>query len=96
LNILWRICPKQELLSHRNLERHATIESCLRRTSVYCSLLDNACNNEFAVVSAATVAMQWLGKHVSTIEAKFSVRSMRRLYNATLLIFCSQIEAVFE
>jgi hypothetical protein len=44
--------------------------------SVYCSLLDNKQqNNEFAAVSAATVAMQLFRKHVSTIEAEFSVRS---------------------
>jgi hypothetical protein len=56
--ILWHICPKQEQLSHRNLERHATIELCLRRMNVCCSLLDNARNNEFAAVSAATVDMK--------------------------------------
>jgi hypothetical protein len=27
--ILWHICPMQEVLSHRNLERHATIELCI-------------------------------------------------------------------
>jgi hypothetical protein len=47
--VLWRIYPKQELLSHRNLEMHATIKLCLKRTSVCCSLLGNSqLNNEFA------------------------------------------------
>jgi hypothetical protein len=84
LNIVWHICPMQELLSHRNFERHETTELCLRSRNVHCSLLGNKqCNNEFSAVSAATVAMQWFGKHVSTIQAEFSVRSARRLYNMT-------------
>jgi hypothetical protein len=62
-----------------------------RGTSVYCPLLGNKqSNNEFAAVNTVTVAMQWFGKHVSTIEAKFSVRVARRLYNANLVIFGSQ------
>jgi hypothetical protein len=44
-------------------------------------------NNEFAAVRGATVAMQWFGKHVSTVEAEFSVRVARKLYNAILVIF---------
>jgi hypothetical protein len=32
-------------------------------------------------VRAATVAMQWFCQHVSTVEAMFSVWSVRRLYN---------------
>jgi hypothetical protein len=88
--MLWHICPKQELLNHRNLKRHATIELCLRRTSVCCLLLDNSqIKNVFAAVSAMTVAMQWFGKHVSTIEAEFSVWSAQRLYNVTLEIFAA-------
>jgi hypothetical protein len=35
----------------------------------------------FYVVRAATIAMQWFGKHVSKIEAVFSAWSVRRLYN---------------
>jgi hypothetical protein len=59
-----------------------------RSTSVYCTLLGNKqLNNEFTAVSAVTLAMQWFGKHVKTIEAEFSVRSARRLYNAILVIF---------
>jgi hypothetical protein len=51
-------------------------------------LLDNSqLNNEFAAVSAAMVAMQCFGKHVSTVEAEVSARVARRLYNATLVIF---------
>jgi hypothetical protein len=38
-------------------------------------------NNEFAAVIAAAVAMKLFGKHVSTIEAEFSLPSARRLYN---------------
>jgi hypothetical protein len=94
--ILWHTCPKQELLNHRNLERHTTVELCLRSMSVYCLLLGNACNSEFAAVSAVTVAMQWFGKYVSTIETKFSVRSAWRLYNAPLVIFSSQFEVVLS
>jgi hypothetical protein len=57
-------------------------------------LLGNARNNEFAAVSAATAAMQWFGKHVSTIVAEFIVRSARRLYNATLVLFWNEFSAV--
>jgi hypothetical protein len=32
-------------------------------------------------VHTATVAMQWFGQHVSTIEAVISVWSVRKLYN---------------
>jgi hypothetical protein len=35
----------------------------------------------FYGVRASTVAMQWFGKNVSTVEVVFSAWSLRRLYN---------------
>jgi hypothetical protein len=44
----------------------------------------------FCGVRAATFAMQWVGKHVSTIEALFSAWSVRKLYNDSYRHNCFQ------
>jgi hypothetical protein len=67
--------------SHRNLERHATIELCLRNTSVYCSLLDNSQLNNYSA-PRPLLCNYWCTRFNNRGRV-FCVWAARRLYCIT-------------
>jgi hypothetical protein len=66
--ILWRICPMQELLSHRNLERHATVEE--RVFAARCWVTHATVERVAAPRPASFVATQREGKHISSAVSR--------------------------
>jgi hypothetical protein len=78
--------PTFPLLSVGNNKKSVMYKICFMN-SIWRALLSNGTlkilNNRdivFCGVRAATVAIQWLGKHVSTVDAMFSVGSVQRSY----------------